>query len=97
MKNAVIGFVALVSGAALVLLNTASSAHAQISYPSPPRFAHSPIEYKVVDVDEKGAEGERRARFQAQLEPLGKEGWELTEVPTLKGGRQVMLFKRTIR
>jgi hypothetical protein len=49
----------------------------------------------VLDPDDKGGDGERRARLQAQLVPLGKEGWEMVEMPYLKGVRyQVMVLKR---
>jgi hypothetical protein len=51
----------------------------------------------VLDPDDKGGDGERRARLQAQLVPLGKEGWEMVEMPYLKGVRyQVMVLKRPI-
>ena len=54
-------------------------------------------EYIVVDPDDKGGDGERRGRLQAQLAPLGREGWEMVEMPYLKGVRyQVIVLKRPI-
>ncbi len=54
-------------------------------------------EYMVVDPDDKGGDGERRERLQAQLIPLGQEGWEMVEMPYLKGVRyQVVVLKRPI-
>jgi hypothetical protein len=58
--------------------------------PSAPKW-----EYMVVDPDDKGGDGERRGRLQAQLAPLGKDGWEVVEMPYLKGVRyQVVVLKR---
>jgi hypothetical protein len=52
-------------------------------------------EYLVLDPDDKGGDGERRERLQAQLTPLGREGWKVVEMPYLKGVRyQVIVLMR---
>ncbi len=54
-------------------------------------------EYMCLIPDEKGPDlhDERIIRLQKQLETVGKDGWELIEMPYLKGVRyQTMVFKR---
>ena len=54
-------------------------------------------EYMCLIPDEKGPDlhDERIIRLQKQLATAGKDGWELVEMPYLKGVRyQTMIFKR---
>lgn len=54
-------------------------------------------EYMCLIPDEKGPDlhDERKIRLQKQLQTAGEDGWELVEMPYLKGVRyQVMVFKR---
>jgi len=54
-------------------------------------------EYKVMSPDSgaKDLQESRRAALEQQLVAPGNEGWELVEMPYLKGVRyQMMIFKR---
>lgn len=91
IKQFVLPIVSL--GALALAIATRVGGQEPASVPSFPTY-----EYMVIDPDDKGGDGERRGRLQAQLTPLGKEGWELVEMPYLKGIRyQVMVLKRPIR
>ncbi len=57
-------------------------------------------EYRVLIPNEMGPDKheQRRSNLESQLIPIGEDGWELVEMPYLKGIRyQVMVFKRPKR
>lgn len=54
-------------------------------------------EYRVLIPNEEGPDKHeiRRNNVEVQLQDIGKDGWELVDMPYLKGIRyQVMIFKR---
>jgi|GEM_PF-2417390 len=57
-------------------------------------------EYRVLIPNEEGPDKheERRRVLETQLRDVGQDGWELVQMPYLKGIRyQVMVFKRAAR
>jgi hypothetical protein len=92
MKSSAIAAYIFAAFCAILVLTTRGVSQDSVSKNGIPKW-----EYMVVDPDDKGGDGERRARLQAQLTPLGREGWEVVEAPYLKGVRyHVIILKRLI-
>ncbi len=83
--------VAVVSVGALQIGQAQPSANLAIETPL------AQWEYKVIIPNEEGPDKheQRRISLEVQLQQAGAEGWELVEMPYLKGVRyQVMVMKR---
>jgi hypothetical protein len=91
MKSVFVGFLALAAGS-LIILGVNSQAQAQAAVPRQPKVQGPPSwEYKVVNANDQSGDS-----LQSQLDPIGKEGWELAASPKT-GKAQVLVFKRPIR
>lgn|GEM_PF-3187156 len=95
MKKIVVVFLAAAIGGTLFVLNVPSRAEAQIAFPTKPHFAYPGWEYKVVRLSES-KQVPRELWLPDELTAMGREGWELIQMPPASDHGLLLVFKRPV-